>query len=126
MADRFHFDALAHDNSALDGKVDSVSVITEEKSDPSIRKSLALVGTQYIQRQRDAPPDEVRIAMGVIQIRKQITEREDICNDLVVTFNVPIKSAGEEGWATADRDFKALVASLQIMDYGLFVPRSST
>jgi hypothetical protein len=45
--------------------------------------------------------------------------------DLVVTFNVPLKTnngdaVGEEGVMLAKDDFMVLVQSLKIVDYGLF------
>ncbi|KAF7964648.1 hypothetical protein HWV62_23144 [Athelia sp. TMB] len=125
---RFHFDALAHDNSALDDKVEMVSPIAMEALDPGVVNPLALIGTQSVQRQRGAPPDEVRIAMGLFPVRKRISAHEEIENDLVISFNVSIKSAngrsaGEAGWDTAHRDFCAMVASLRIVNYELFVPK---
>jgi len=127
---RFHFDALAYDNSALDSKVESVSPISTEELDSSVINPLALTGSQSVQRQRSAPPDEVRIAMAVFPVRKRISKDEEIENDLVVTFNVSMKSAigesaGEEGWTKAYADFKHMVASLRIVDYSLFVPKTS-
>lgn len=45
--------------------------------------------------------------------------------DVVVTFNVPIKSedggaVGEQGWDAAQADFDAFAKSLRIVNYDLF------
>lgn len=126
---RFHFDALAHDNSAHESAVKKVYNVPIEQEDAHTNRPLALVGTQYIHKKRGAPPDEVRIAMCLFPVRKRINEHEVIDNDLVVTFNVPIQSAdgraaGEEGWVKSEQDFNALATSLRILDHGLFVPKA--
>jgi hypothetical protein len=77
-----------------------------------------LSGEQYIQKFNREQKDQVHIFMAMYRIEQKKV-------DLVVTFNVPIKSADaspldEEGLRLAEEDFKVFVRSLRIVDFGLF------
>ncbi|KAJ7905276.1 hypothetical protein B0H14DRAFT_2659636 [Mycena olivaceomarginata] len=101
---RFHFDSLAHDNSATTSTVDAVAVIPNTRGDKT-PPAITLLGVH-------------RVLMALFRV-------EDQRVDLVVTFNVPVASqdhgaVGEEGWKTAQNHFDIFVRSLCIVDFGLF------
>ncbi|KAF8633702.1 hypothetical protein AX17_004360 [Amanita inopinata Kibby_2008] len=113
----FHFNSLAHDNAAQSSRIFGTGVLPTDgghKTPPAI----TLSGEQVVIKFNRQEADEVRIHMALYRI-----EIKDV--DLVVTFNVPVKSVdggavGEQGLKIAEEQFKALVQSLQIVDYGLF------
>ncbi|KAJ6623412.1 hypothetical protein B0H10DRAFT_2162427 [Mycena sp. CBHHK59/15] len=115
---RYHFDSLAHDNSAEASEVDTVAVIPHTRGDKT-PSAITLSGVQYVPKFNLTKPDQVRVLMALFRI-------EDKHVDLVVTFNVPMKSqddgaVDEEGWNTMQSHFGAFVRSLRIVDFGLFV-----
>ncbi|KAL0947141.1 hypothetical protein HGRIS_013269 [Hohenbuehelia grisea] len=117
-AAKFHFDSLAHDNSATGTQVHDVTVIPNDRGDetPSV---IVLKGRQQVPKFNRTVPDDVQILMGLFRV-----EQKNV--DLVVTFNVPVTSedggaVGDEGLRAAQADFENMVRSLQIIDYGLFV-----
>ncbi|KAK2460549.1 hypothetical protein APHAL10511_007019 [Amanita phalloides] len=115
---KYHFDALAEDNSA------SISTIFEQTEVPNVRGdntpfATILSGEQYIVKFNGQQNDQVHILMALYRV-----ERKKV--DLVVTFNVPIKAADgkgvwERGLIQAKQDFETFVKSLHIVDFGLFV-----
>ncbi|KAH9483758.1 Ran guanine nucleotide release factor [Psilocybe cubensis] len=114
---RFHFDSLAHDNSARSSEVQSVSVIPNDRGDetPSVA---VLKGVQYIPKFNHTTPDKVEILMGLYRV-----ESKGI--DLVVTFNVPLETVDggavdSGGLQKAEADFDTFVRSLRILDFDLF------
>lgn len=117
LESRFHFDSLAHDNSARSAEVQSVSVIPNDRGDetPSVT---VLKGLQFIPKFNHTTPDKVEILMGLYRV-----ESKNI--DLVVTFNVPLEAidggaVDNDGLQKAEADFDTLVRSLRIVDFGLF------
>lgn len=115
---RFHFDSLAHDNSALSSMVHDTKIIPNDLQGDLILSRIVLVGTQHVPKFNQLQPDEVRIAMCLFRI-------EDKDTDMVVTANVPMQSASgevirEEEWVTAKAIFDSLIMSLEIVDIGLF------
>ncbi|KAJ7349486.1 hypothetical protein DFH08DRAFT_865512 [Mycena albidolilacea] len=114
---RFHFDSLAHDNSATTSTVDAVAVIPNTRGDKT-PPAITLLGVQSVAKFNQEGQDQVRVLMALFRV-------EDQRVDLVVTFNVPVASqdhgaVGEEGWKTARNHFDAFVRSLCIVDFGLF------
>jgi len=82
--------------------------------------AVVLSGTQQVTKFAQKNPDDVRIYMALYRL-----ESKNV--DLVVTFNIPVKSddgdaVGEEEVKKAEEDFMVCVKSLEIVDYGLFVP----
>ncbi|KAJ7134967.1 hypothetical protein C8R43DRAFT_1021638 [Mycena crocata] len=115
---RFHFDSLAHDNSAVSTTVDSVAVIPNTRGD-NTPSAITLSGVQFVPKFNLTTPDQVRILMALFRV-------QDKRVDLVVTFNVPLKSqddgvVDEEGWRDMQIHFDAFVRTLRIVDFGLFV-----
>jgi len=114
---RFHFESLAHDNSAVSARVDAVDVIPNGRGDAT-PLAIVLYGVQEVPKFNRRVPDEVHIFMALYRV-----EQKNI--DLVVTSNVPTCSedggaVSEEGLAVARGHFDTFVRSLQIVDFGLF------
>ncbi|KAF7338477.1 hypothetical protein MVEN_02073700 [Mycena venus] len=115
---RFHFDSLAHDNSATDSTVDAVAVIPNTRGDKT-PPAITLSGRQTVAKFNKVEQDQVRVLMGLFRV-------DDKRVDLVVTFNVPRVSqdngaVGDEEWNTVQNHFDTFVRSLCIVDFGLFV-----
>jgi hypothetical protein len=117
---RFHFDSLAHDNSAQASAIDSVVVIPNARSDKT-PPAIMLSGVQSVAKFNKVDQDQVRILMALFRV-------EDKRVDLVVTFNVPTESQDhadgaidEEGWNLVQIHFDAFIRSLCIVDFSLFV-----
>ncbi|KAF8892607.1 hypothetical protein BD779DRAFT_1670285 [Infundibulicybe gibba] len=115
---RFHFQSLAHDNSAQSPEVHKVDVIPNDRGDDT-PSPILLHGLQYIQKFNSSLIDEVRIFMALFRV-----ERKAI--DVVVTFNVPTVSQdggaiSQDSVSTIEAQFNDLVRSLRIVDHGLFV-----
>ncbi|KAF9533377.1 hypothetical protein CPB83DRAFT_873476 [Crepidotus variabilis] len=115
---KFHFDSLAHDNSAQSFQVDSVVVSSAHTREDRTPTPICLKGLQMVPKFNQVTPDKVLIFMALFRV-----ETKDI--DLVVTFNVPIESI--DGGATdaagelrAEQDFNTFVQSLRILDFHLF------
>ncbi|CAA7267637.1 unnamed protein product [Cyclocybe aegerita] len=114
---RFHFDSLAHDNSARSVHVESVFTIPTDRGDNTPSATI-LYGTQSIPKFNQSVPDQVNIYMALFRI-------QDKSIDLVVTFNVPTSSVdggavNSTGVERAKADFSEFVSSLRIVDFGLF------
>ncbi|KAH8833567.1 hypothetical protein DL96DRAFT_1577555 [Flagelloscypha sp. PMI_526] len=116
-AARFHFDSLAHDNSAHLHQVEMITTIQNERGDatPSV---VVLSGTQKVSKYNRNALDDVRILLGLYRV-----ESKNI--DLVVSFNIPLNAADggavdEEGLNKSQADFDVFVRSLRIVDFGLF------
>ncbi|KAF8212461.1 hypothetical protein K438DRAFT_2010684 [Mycena galopus ATCC 62051] len=114
---RFHFDSLAHDNSATTSAVDAVAVIPNTRGDKT-PPAITLSGVQSVAKFNKSDQDQVRVLMALFRV-------EDKRVDLVVTFNVPMVSQDHgavdaEGWNTVQNHFDAFVRSLCIVDFGLF------
>ncbi|CAK5279573.1 unnamed protein product [Mycena citricolor] len=113
---RFHFDSLAHDNSASSTTVNSVSSIPNGHGDQT-PQAIILTGSQSVAKFNKQEQDHVRILMALFRV-----EHKHV--DLVVTFNVPSEpseSNGDAMWNEMQRDFDAFVRALRIIDFGLFV-----
>ncbi|KAF5386555.1 hypothetical protein D9615_001827 [Tricholomella constricta] len=115
---RFHFNSLAHDNSAVSAVVETVTVIPNDRGD-STPSAIVLSGLQGVPKFNRPTPDEVHILMALYRL-----EHKNV--DLVVTFNVPTASSdggavSAEGLDIARSHFDALIRSLHIVDFGLFV-----
>ncbi|KAK7023718.1 hypothetical protein R3P38DRAFT_2953882 [Favolaschia claudopus] len=115
---RYHFDSLAHDNSASASTVDAVAAIPNTRGDKT-PPALTLSGVQSVAKFNQKAQDQVRILMALFRV-------EDKRVDLVVTFNVPMVSQDDgavhvEAWNTVQNHFDAFVKSLCVVDFGLFV-----
>ncbi|KAG5645007.1 hypothetical protein DXG03_007284 [Asterophora parasitica] len=115
---RFHFASLAHDNSAQSATIESVAVIPNDRGDAT-PSAIVLVGVQNVPKFNHSTPDEVLILLALYRL-----EQKNV--DLVVTFNIPTASSdggavSREGAEVARSQFDALVRSLHIVDFGLFV-----
>ena len=114
---RFHFDSLAHDNSATDSKALNVETSTEAQGQtPS---PILLHGTQSVPKFNSTTADEVTIFLALYRVESKKV-------DLVMTVNVPTKTSdggavNADGLAAAKHDFGVAAASLNIADFGLFV-----
>jgi len=114
---KFHFEALAHDNSAQSQAVHEVTIIPNGRGDdtPSV---ILLSGTQTVPKFNRPTPDEVRILMALYRV-----ESKNI--DLVMSMNIPVTSADggaadADKLASATKDFDVAAKSLHIVDFGLF------
>jgi len=114
---RFHFDSLAHDNSASSTEVQSVVEVPNDRGD-NTPPAIILKGFQMVPKFNHTPPDNVRILMALFRV-----DSKDV--DLVVTFNIPLESVdgGAVDGRDAERaevDFNTFFRSLQIVDFRLF------
>ncbi|PPQ65092.1 hypothetical protein CVT24_003053 [Panaeolus cyanescens] len=115
---RFHFESLAHDNSAQSSHIESISVIPNERGDQT-PPAIVLHGEQDVPKFNHTQPDKVKIFMALYRV-----ESKGI--DLVVTFNVPIEAVDQgaavnsKEFEQAQKDFMAFSSSLIIEDFGLF------
>ena len=95
----------------------SVTVVPNDGGDDT-PSAIILKGSQRVPKFNRTTPDDVRIFMALFRV-----EQKEI--DLVVTFNVPIRTldggaVGSEGLEQAESDFHKFVTSFRICDYGLF------
>jgi len=114
---KFHFDSLAHDNSAVDFSIIQTSVLVDDHGD-NTPSPIVLEGNQKVPKFNHVAPDEVRILLAVFRVKEKNA-------DLVVTFNVPIKKPGmppvpETIVSAARLDFDVFVRTLCIKDFDLF------
>ncbi|KAJ7684969.1 hypothetical protein DFH06DRAFT_1313342 [Mycena polygramma] len=114
---RYHFDSLAHDNSAKSSAVDAVIVIPNTRGDKT-PPAITLSGVQSAAKFNKEDLDQVRVLMALFRVTDKHV-------DLVVTFNVPVESQDHGavdaiGWNNVQVHFDAFVRSLCIVDFGLF------
>ncbi|CAL1704148.1 unnamed protein product [Somion occarium] len=117
-AAQFHFDSLAHDNSATAHIVQDITHIPNDRGDDTPSHTV-LSGRQQVTKFNRTIPDEIQIFMAVYRV-----EHKNV--DLVLTMNIPVTSAdagavGEGGIPAARQDFDVAARSLQILDFNLFV-----
>jgi hypothetical protein len=115
---RYHFDSLAHDNSATSSEVSGVEMIANPRTDDVTPHAMRLSGVQMVPKFNRETPDRVLILMALYRV----TEKSI---DMVVTFNVPLES--EDGGAVSDdnlpsirNQFDQFTRSFRILDFGLF------
>ena len=113
----FHFNSLAHDNSATSHSVQGIQHIPNDRGDDTPSHTL-LTGRQQVAKYNRTAADDIQVFMALYRI-------EDKNVDLVLTMNVPIVSAdggavGEAGIPLAQSDFEAAARSLHIENFGLF------
>ncbi|KAF5365680.1 hypothetical protein D9758_003149 [Tetrapyrgos nigripes] len=114
---KFHFDSLAHDNSAASSQVFAVTTLPNDRGDAT-PSAVLLSGVQFVTKFNRTTPDQVRILMALYRV-------EDKGIDLVVTFNIPVSSQDGgavdlHGFDVAQQQFNAFVRSLKIVDFSLF------
>ena len=116
MQPRFHFNALAHDNSAVSETVLEVSSSSARNGETPA--PVLLYGTQNVHKFNATVPDEVQIFLALYRIPNKNV-------DLVMSMNVPTKST-DGGAVSADElaasrnVFQTAASSLTIVDFGLF------
>lgn len=117
LAFRFHFDSLAHDNSATDTRVENIELIPNDRGDrtPAV---IVLSGAQLIQKFNRTSVDEVYILMAIYRVEEKNT-------DVVVTFNIPVVAedgggVGAQGVNHARQQFEQFSRSLKIVNFELF------
>jgi len=115
---KFHFDSLAHDDSALSATVEDVVVFAPNRDNSSSELSAILFGYQRVRKYNQPAPDDIRVLMALYRL-----EQKPI--DVVVTFNIPVKSSdggavSDEGLITIRNHFSEFTGSLQIVNYELF------
>lgn len=116
---RFHFDSLAHDNDAVDSKVERVEKVQGDRTAPQPSPYL-LQGTQFVPKFNRPTPDRVEILMALFRVPDKGT-------DVVFTVNVPTQTQNsetkvikEEDWEPIAQSFYKAVETFQIVDFGLF------
>ncbi|KAF4614719.1 hypothetical protein D9613_002786 [Agrocybe pediades] len=117
LHDRFHFDSLAHDNSAENTQVETVYRVPNDRGDDTPSATI-LKGIQFVPKFNHTTPDKVQILMALYRI-------EEKSIDLVVTFNIPLQVVGggavdQRQLEKAQADFDVFSRSLRIVDFGLF------
>jgi hypothetical protein len=119
---RFHFDSVAHDNSALSSSVDTIFAPSHPPPESDTPSSVTLIGYQLVTKFNRPNPDKVRILLALYRV-----QRAHVNIDFVVTCNVPLDPSLSDAELAADplcqgaqRDFEQVVQSLRIVDYGLF------
>lgn len=117
LFDRFHFDALAHDNSAASTKIQSVTVPSPPypSSPPAQPIPTTLLGEQLVSKWNRTDLDRVQIFLAVYRVDRKGT-------DVVFSMNAPIvqRESTEEVLAARRKTFDAAVQSFRILDFGLF------
>ncbi|KAG6891036.1 hypothetical protein C0992_010698 [Termitomyces sp. T32_za158] len=113
----FHFDSLAHDNSAVSAVVDAVNIIPNDRGDDT-PSAILLSGTQQVPKFNHTEPDAVHILLALYRVTSKAI-------DLVVSFNIPTKTGNldevsKEYEEAVRKHFDKFVRSLKIVDYGLF------
>ena len=113
---RFHFESLAHDNSAVSSSVHETTVAPAGQ--PEVSAFVRLNGTQHVPKFNATTPDEVQIFLALYRIPSKNV-------DLVLTMNVPTKAAGggavnKQEQAEAKAVFDEAAKSLKIINFGLF------
>jgi len=117
-AAKFHFGALAEDNSAGSSFVEStVATLPNDRGDKT-PSPIVLKGSQLVRKFNSTVPDTIRIFLAVFRV-----ESKKI--DLVLSMNVPLRTVegktDDVEYQRAQHDFETAVKSLRILDLGLFV-----
>jgi len=113
---KYHFDSLAHDNSAKSQVILHAAETTQHQGDTPA--PVILRGTQSVSKFNAAEPDEVQILLALYRV-----ESKNV--DFVMTMNVPTKTLDGDavtpaGLTEATQVFETAAPSLKIIDYGLF------
>ena len=113
---RFHFDALAHDNSAEKAEIEQIGGIPNARRDAT-PSAIVLQGTQLIKKSDPDAADTVKILMALYRVQEKNV-------DLLATFNIPLVQASgvmsEAEFLQTIHDFREFATSLKIIDFGLF------
>ncbi|KAF8841198.1 Mog1p/PsbP-like protein [Paxillus ammoniavirescens] len=116
---KFHFEALADDNDAIVSTMQDPLVIPNDRGDRT-PSPIVLHGTQKICKFNQTAVDQVEVLLALFRVQTQQKSA-----DVVVSANIPKSSGGqvivaEEKAAAIALDFRLLVSSLCIVNYGLF------
>jgi len=117
---RFHFDSLAHDNSAVDSKVESVAKAQVDRTAPQPSPYL-LQGTQLVPKSRRPTPDQVKVFMALFRVPDKDADVLLTANVLTQTQNSETRGIKQEEWEPITRAFIRAVETFHIVDFGLFV-----
>ncbi|KAH9951393.1 Mog1p/PsbP-like protein [Amylocystis lapponica] len=134
---KLHFESIAHDNDAEESELFEVAQLPAEGSHQT-PAPIVFYGTQTARKFNSMTPDHVRFLVAVYRVPQHNV-------DLVLTMNVPIKTANEavaeadqsiatnvivkaldagavseDEWESAKKTFDVAVRSLRIVDLGLF------
>ncbi|KAL8293033.1 hypothetical protein RQP46_000727 [Phenoliferia psychrophenolica] len=118
---RFHFDSLAHDNTALSSTVSSLSLPSSAAPttppNPPLLGPAVLSGLQTVAK-FNLPPERADTVLVLMALWRIPDKRAD----LVLCVNFPVR---EEGGPELDSQlarsvFEKAVQGLKIKDYGLF------
>jgi len=116
-AAKFHFDSLAHDNSAISSSVESIAKNWND-TEGETPSPTVLKGAQLVCKFNSKESHKICILLAVFRV-----ESKKI--DLVLSMNIPPDiaegGAGHIEYQRAQSDFEIAVKSLQIIDFGLFV-----
>lgn len=118
---RFHFDSLAHDNSASSQKIHDIVLPAEpQTTSPSGTPSpIILHGEQTVRKFNRTIPDRVHILVALYRIKAKGV-------DLVLTANIPTSMTKGDSWSDrgvlqqSQPKFGLAAESLKILDFGLF------
>lgn len=115
---RFHFESLAHDNSAETHKVHEIMMYPSEIDSPT-PPPILLYGSQTVPKFNSTVPDQIRILLAMYRLPEKNV-------DLVMSMNAPMQSVAgdainEDQWIEAKDAFEVATRSLRILDFGLFV-----
>ncbi|KAK4703590.1 hypothetical protein P7C70_g2627, partial [Phenoliferia sp. Uapishka_3] len=118
---RFHFNSLAHDNTALSATISSISLPTNfnNSSNTSIPTfgPATLSGRQTVSK-FNLPPERADVVLVLMALWRLPSKN----TDLVLCVNFPVSEEGgpEIDSTTAKKVFADAAHRLAIVDYGLF------
>ena len=117
MISRFHFDSLAHDNSATSSSIKSVTEIANDRGDET-PSPIVLKGIQLVRKFNSTVLDTIYILLAVFRVKSKNV-------DLVLSMNIPLETPDDDiddvKYEQAQRNFETAVESLRIIDFDLFV-----
>ncbi|KDQ12300.1 hypothetical protein BOTBODRAFT_34587 [Botryobasidium botryosum FD-172 SS1] len=113
-AAEFHFDALAHDNSANSTRIHRISAPAPPypASPPAQPIPTILYGEQMVSKFNRTELDRVQIMLALFRVNEKGT-------DIVFSINSPVKQDGEDT-IVLQKVFEDAVQSFRILDFGLF------
>ncbi|CAF1199045.1 unnamed protein product [Adineta ricciae] len=130
---KYHFDALAEANDAQSGQdhiVDKIeSIPIDSLNVQRLTSAWYLFGRQQISKYHEQAKNIVHLHLCLLRLG------DDIATDILISFNDPAfvntqSSSSDQQVQTGSRwtldDFKEFFCSLEIVDYGLFVPTTTT
>jgi len=118
---KFHFDSLAHDNSAQSSTVERVIPPSLDIAQSATRPVPCLLqGTQLVQKFNRPSADEVRILVALYRIEDKDTDVVFTCNIPVETTNPETEAVANNEWPKVAQAFENAVNTFEIVDPSLF------